>query len=598
MSSFRDPSADEGGLSAPAHLGPLGKAWWWFHFLVLVKLARLRFVAVLAAIGALIVYWDTLKAYYDRWTRPTSTMTATASGLEWFCPMHPQIVRDNAKDKCPICFMPLSKRTKSDAPDEPLPAGIVSRVQLAPYRVLLAGAQTVPVAYRRLVREITTVGNVEFDERLLSRVTVRAAGKSRIDRLFVNVTGQQVRPGDPLAWIYSPELANTAQNLIDARKRGSADLERNAADRLRLWGIDAEQIDEVRRTGTPVTHLAIRSTANGHVIRKYQTEGEYVDEGAKLYDVADLSAVWIEAQVYEDQIGVLKTGLKVQATAVAFPGRTFTGQVALVHPHLDPASRTLRVRFDIDNPKHELLPGMYATVRLQVPVAETDSMIRAALEDWRDRTAVALAFGTAVLADAIAPLVTLQHGLVLAVPEGAVIDTGSRQVVYRQTEPGTFEGVEVRLGPRCDAYYPVLAGLSAGDEIVTTGSFLIDAETRLNPAAGSIYIGGSSGSKSASNAVTARQAADAGEETKIAAALAKLNAADRRLAEDQRFCAVLPDSRLGSMGTPTKLMIEGRPVFLCCSGCESEALAHPAKTLGHAARRFNHRDTEAQRNPK
>lgn len=116
-----------------------------------------------------------------------------------------------------------------------------------------------------------------------------------------------------------------------------------------------------------------------------------------------------------------------------------------------------------------------------------------------------------------------------------MIDTGSRQVVYRQTEPGTFEGVEVRLGPRCDAYYPVLDGLKSGDEIVTTGSFLIDAETRLNPAAGSIYIGGSSGSKSAANAVTARQAADAGEETKIAAAIAKLSPADRRLAEDQRL---------------------------------------------------------------
>src|SRR5205807_981555 len=163
-----------------------------------------------------------------------------------------------------------------------------------------------------------------------------------------NVTGQLVRPGDPLALVYSPELATTAQNLIDAHQRSNAALERSAADRLRLWGIDAEQVEEIRRTGTPVTHLTIRSPAGGHVIRKYQTEGEYVEEGARLYDVADLSTVWIEAQVYEDEVAFLHDAvaqmLPVTVTTKSFPDREFQGTVTFIHPHLDARTRTLKVR--------------------------------------------------------------------------------------------------------------------------------------------------------------------------------------------------------------------------------------------------------------
>jgi Cu(I)/Ag(I) efflux system membrane fusion protein len=456
--------------------------------------------------------------------------------------------------------------------------------------VVLAGVRTAEVGYQPLAREVSTVGTVEFDERRLSRITVRAGGKSRIDKLYVNVTGQAVRQGDPLALVYNAELATTAQNLIDAHQSNNPNLQRSAADRLRLWGIDDAQIEEIRRTHTPVRHLTVRSPMSGQVIRKYQVEGEYVEEGARLYDVADLSTVWVEAQFYENQIALLKEGLAVSATTVAYPGREFSGRVALIQPHLDAASRTLRVRFDMDNRGLELRPGMYATVTLRVPVAELDQFTRAHAEAWASNTAVdvtahalgALAgfgggAGIGPLVESAVDVVRLHRGLVLAVPEGAVIDTGTHKVVYREAAPGVYEGVEVELGPRTDLYYPVVRGLAPGERVVTTGSFLIDAETRLNPAAGSIYLGGG-GSKGGPSAVTARPSMVGDEDAEAKAALAKLAPEDRRLAEAQGYCPVL-GSRLGGMGPPVKLTLQGRPVFLCCKGCESKARANEAATL-------------------
>src|SRR5687767_9961845 len=167
----------EGGLRAPPELSFWGKAWWWFHFLILVKIARLRFLVVLLVIGLVIVKWGTLVKYYERWTRGAHEAHATDTGVEYFCPMHPAIVRDNSKEKCPICFNPLSKRKVDDRGDEALPPGIVSRVQLSPYRVVLAGVQTWTVAPVAVHKEIRTVGFVEFNEREMKHVAARVKGR-------------------------------------------------------------------------------------------------------------------------------------------------------------------------------------------------------------------------------------------------------------------------------------------------------------------------------------------------------------------------------------------------------------------------------------
>ncbi len=593
-----DARNDEGGLRAPPGLGPLGKAWWWFHFVILVKLARLRFIAVLVAIGGVIAYWDTLNAYYEKWTRPLfGAETATSSDTEYWCPMHPTVVRDHP-DKCPICAMPLSKRKKGDKDEEEaLPPGVSQRVQITPYKVAVAGIETAEIGYRPLNKEIAAVGFVEFDERKLARISVRATGKSRIDKLLVNVTGQHVKKGEPLAELYSPDLVVTVQNLLDARQNNNRSLEKMARDRLRLWGIDDEQIDTIVKTGQPITHVIVRSPIHGHIIKKYQVEGEYVEEGARLYDVADLSTVWIEAQVYEDELAFLKLGLSVAATAKSFPNREFKGKLAFIHPHLDATTRTLKVRFDMDNAEHELRPGMYATVRFQSPVARLPMLREERQRLWSEQTASELTMaallspGLPTTSGGLASLLTAAteeaiaaRDLVLAVPESAVIDTGSRQFVYREAEPDVYDQLEVQLGPRSGAFYPVMSGLRLGDRVATTGSFLIDAETRLTAGAASTYFGASGGPQSDhhSSTTAARPSMTRDEDAKFQAVLNKLSPQDRPLVEALGYCPVL-GNRLGSMGAPVPVVLQGQKVFLCCKLCVKKAKANEKKTLAKAA---------------
>ena len=573
-------SDDEGGLRAPPGLTGWRKAWWWFDFIVLVKLARLRFLAVLGVIGIVITQWDLLAAYYDRWTRPATAEAGHGGDVEWFCPMHPAVVRDNPRDKCPICFMPLAKRKKGEHTDEALPAGVVSRVQLSPYRVVLAGAQTTRVEFQPLGKEITAVGYVEFNERGQRTVAARVAG--RIDKLYASETGQMVDRGDDLALLYSPELVVTEQNLLDARRPGAGLDLASATRRLELLGIGADQVDEILRRGKPSMELKIRSPISGHVIKKYVREGQYVQEGMPLYDIADLSTVWIQAQVYEDDLQFLPADqlahgpipeaerTPVVATTRAFADEPFQGTLAFIYPHVDQETRTVAVRFELDNPGHKLRPGSTATVTIKVQPGRLALFRR-----------VAEAGGVSAE--------MLTEGRVLAVPESSVIDTGRQTIVYRQTSPGVFDGVLVKLGPRMvgphrSDWYPVLSGLELGDEVVAAGSFLIDAETRLNPAAGSIYFGGSGGSSKSAAAGNVRPSTPDDEGAKLSAELAKLSEEDRRLVAEQQFCPILPENKLGSMGPPVKVSLEGQPVFLCCAGCKQNAEAHPRATLAKVAK--------------
>ena len=533
---------------------------------VLVPLARLRFLFILGAIGLLIVKWDDLVAQYEKYVRPAAGADAIDPNHEYFCPMHPTVVRDTNKDKCPICFMPLSKRKRGEQADVALPAGTVARVQLSPYRIVLAGVRTAPVEYHTLTREITTVGTVEFDERKLKAVAARVKG--RIDTLRVNQTGQMVHAGDPLAELYSPDLVVTVQNLLDARAATNKVQEGLARDRLKLWGIDDAQVEEIATAGKPITHLTIRSPIDGHVLKKYVREGQYVEEGGPLFDVADLSTVWVQAQLYEDDLAFLpagghdpKTGkpdyaLEATAATRAFPGRPFTGTLSFLFPHVDAETRTLTVRFDVPNKSHELRPGMTATVTLKLG------------HDLLMKTPAGARLQT-------------RDGKTLAVSEASVIDTGARKVVYRQVLPDTFDGVAVELGAKLHAadgavFYPVLSGLAEGDRVVTAGSFLIDAETRLNPALGSIYVGGSSGGKG--GAAVVRPTTPEDKDAKVEAALAQLTPENRKLAEAQRWCPVLGE-QLGSMDVPVKLDLPGGAVFLCCKGCVKQAKADPVKAL-------------------
>ncbi len=628
-------------------------AWHSIWFATKAIEIRLRFIAVLVGIGLLIGYWDTIKNYWDKWTRPAAASAALSADNEFYCPMHPSVIRDKpdpggAVPKCPICGMPLSRRKKGELPE--LPEGVVSRVQLSPYRVQLAGIKTVDVEHRPLAVEIRTVGYVAIDERKLSRIVVRASGY--VEKLYVNESFAEVESVYALAEIYSPELYSSAKELLIARKGTNAGLGEIARERLRLLGVADKEIDEIIRTGEAGSRLIIRSPHRGHVFEKRIVEGDSVEAGQTLFEVADLSTVWIEGEVFEKDVATLRSGQTVEASVEAFPGRVFEGRVSLVHPHVETSTRTLRVRFELDNPGHMLRPGMFATIRLTTPiqavepfrsqlVAQRANPLRttafATVSDKSpdgdsasdtqskqdDEALIALqkvcpvtgaklgSMGKPVRTDAaghpvflccagcedkiaarpdyyLARLRTVTDEGVLAVPEQAIIDTGKQKIVYIEREPGLFEGVAVTLGPLSDGYYAVINGLLPGDRVASAGAFLVDAETRLNPAAASTYFGASgapsSGAPPSSTRSTSEEAprgpmADAdGQSDEERQNIAKLPAADRKIADIQRVCPIT-DMPLGSMGVPYKMIVEGKPLFLCCEGCKGKVAEDPQAAL-------------------
>jgi Cu(I)/Ag(I) efflux system membrane fusion protein len=522
-------------------------------FILKVVEVRLRFLAVLVVTGLVLGNWDRLANTWDKWTRPARPAAAKtlAPEIELFCPMHPSVVRyaleaNGEVPKCPICGMPLSERRKGSAAS--LGAG---RVQLSPERIELAGVKTAVVGFLPLVQVIEASGSVQYDESRLSKIVTRVNGY--LEKLYVNKSFIPVEEGEPLAEIYSPELYTAIRELLLSTKPpGNTGLENASRERLRLLGVDEKEIDKIAQSGKSDYRIVIRSPQSGHVIQRDVVRGSYVAVGTSLFEVADLSTVWIEAYVYEKDLPFLREGMQVEAWVEAVPNRAFTGTIALVHPHVEAATRTNTVRFTVDNPDHLLRPGMFATVRIETPLSE--------LAPWKS---------------APADSAIVRSGSVLAVPERAVIDTGSKKVVYVEREPGLFEAVRVELGPRVGDDYPVLSGLSAGEHVASAGAFLIDAETRLNPAAASTFAGAAGGPTSSPSPTTS----SAGESPIDPERWKELSPEDRRLALEQRTCPISNDV-LGEMGTPVKVIINGKAIFLCCKACKPQLEERTKKSGG------------------
>jgi Cu(I)/Ag(I) efflux system membrane fusion protein len=595
VASEASPTPSEND-SAPVDAMPHTR-WQKLRLVGLVILKRVRFIAVLASVGVFIGYWDTVMNYWEKWTQPQSVASHEFEpGHEFYCPMDPQVVRSTYEPngdvpKCPICGMPLSERKKGEAAK--LPEGVTGRVQLSPERIQLAGIKTVTVDYRPVAKQTKTVGYVTFDETRLSRIVSRVDGY--VEKLYVDETYTVVHKGDPLAEVYSPELFSTARELVLAtRDRGVPDLAVAARNKLLLLGVSQQEIDGIVASGQPSPRLVIRSPQAGYVVDKKIVVGASVEAKMTLFEVADLSTVWIEADVYEKDIPFLQVGQKVEATVEACPHRVFTGKLALIHPQLQTNTRTNRIRLKLDNPQHELRPGMFATVRINTPLESIEPYKTVAAEHGR------------MVPVSLSGANTPPQYEFLCVPERAIVDTGSKKVVYVEREPGMFEGVEVELGPRHDDYYPVTKGLKPGDKVAAAGGFLIDAETRLNPAAAATYFGASGGPQSngrpsAPSAPSQRQgeqapadqgkpdsgrpkaepeprvavAAPAGEDLKN---IEQLPEADRKLALAQRICPVT-GAALGSMGVPVKITLRSQPVFLCCKGCMGKAKRSPDEML-------------------
>lgn len=529
------------GPAAPepsdAEVAPLTR-WQKFRLVVKVVELRLRFIALMALTGLAFAYWDEIGNRFDKWMRPAAERHAVVSGIEYYCPMHPQVVQDEPGN-CPICGMPLARRKKGEK--SVLPEGVTARVQLAPFRVRQAGIKTAEVGYAPLTRTLTALGNVGFDERRLASIASKVTGKSRVEKLHVNFTGKDVKAGEPLAELYSPELYQAVQELLVSARRadqGGAQVQtaagrsllgdrremvRLSAEKLRRWGITQAQIDEILTKGKSDFTVTILAPIGGTVVKKNVVEGQEVQEGYPMFEIADLGRVWVQAQVYEHQVGMVREGQAVEAAVDAFPGVTFPGKVEFVQPTLDPATRTVEVRFDVENAGRRLRPGMFATVTLTTPVADTPEfqtkvaataptghaghVASLKMDEHKNCPVTNARLGSMgdpipvdvggrkvwVCCAACPPRLKAQPARylsrleppprdeVLSVPESAVIDTGNRTVVYVESEPGVYEGRAVVLGPRTGDRFPVLEGLAPGEKVAAAGAFLIDAESRINP---------------------------------------------------------------------------------------------------------------------
>lgn len=324
------------------------------------------------------------------------------------------------------------------------------------------------VTRRTLVKSILATGAVNYDEKLSRKITAWIGG--RLDRLYVDEVGQVVKRGEPVAAIYSPQLYGTEQELLqavdylDELKRNHAlpeavaearDLVDATRTRLSLWGVTQPQIKRLEKSRKLSDHTVIYARIPGTVVAKPVEEGAYVKQGSILYRVVDLHTVWIYLEVYEQDIGLVHLGQKVDITTVSRPGESFSGRVTFIEPVMDARARAVRVRVTVHNRNHELLPGMYAEGSIKAPVA-TDA---------------------------------------LAVPESAVIRTGLRDIVLLSLGHGHFLPRRVRLGARVRNYYQVRSGLKAGDRVVTQASFLINSESQLQSALGQMGMPGMPGMK-------------------------------------------------------------------------------------------------------
>ncbi|MBZ0159499.1 MAG: efflux RND transporter periplasmic adaptor subunit [bacterium] len=329
-------------------------------------------------------------------------------------------------------------------------------VMVSPERQQLIGLKTGVVEYRSIERTIRTVGVVEIDERRLADVNIKIEGW--IESLFVNFTGERVKKGQPLLTIYSPDLVSTQEEYLQALRArqtlsnsrfadiasGAETLVNASKRRLQYWDISDEEIADLERTGTPRKSVTIDSPITGVVIEKMAVRGKKVMPGESLYKVADLSTVWIQGEIYEYEVPVVKLGQSASVTLASYPGEIFHGKVSYIYPVLTEKTRTIKVRFEFSNTKDwKLKPQMYANVALKIP-----------------------------------------FGKRLAVPDEAILDSGTQQLVFIDKGQGTFEPRDVKVGARADGYVEILAGLSAGERVVTSANFLIDSESQLKTAVG------------------------------------------------------------------------------------------------------------------
>jgi len=363
----------------------------------------------------------------------------------------------------------------------------------------LASIQVAPVERKFVAAEIRMFGKIDYDETKLAYITARVPG--RLDRLYVDYTGINVKKGDPLIYLYSPELITAQEELIQALKRVSTKNKNSefvqkdsfsmleaAREKLRLWGLTESQIKQIEKKNKPSDHIAIYAPISGTVIHKNAVEGMYVNTGTQIYTIADLNQVWVKLEAYESDITWIRYGQKVEILTEAYPGERFEGRISFIDPTLNAKTRTVTLRVNVENIDGRLKPGMfvkgivYSRLSAGGKVVEPDlagkwicTMHSEIIKDRPGKCDICempLVQTYAAAEPKDAPIV---------IPATVPLITGKRAVVYvRIPDNNTmFEGREVVLGPRAGNYYIVLKGLHEGESVVVNGNFKIDSAMQI-----------------------------------------------------------------------------------------------------------------------
>ncbi len=373
----------------------------------------------------------------------TSTSDETHMGHDhledevWTCSMHPQIRQDNS-GQCPICGMDLIPATvSSDVEWE-------GAVQMTPASLKIANVQTVRVEVANPKKEIFLNGRVKVDERRISEITAHYNG--RIERLLVNVTGQEVQRGQPLASVYSPQLVTAQKELFEAfqLKETNPTFFEAAVNKLKLWDLTDQQIEKILESEKVRYNFDVLSPRSGTIVTRNVNAGDHIYEGQSMFEVASLHQVWVVFDIYESDLPWIKEGDEISFTVQSLPGKEFASEISFIDPVISPERRVAQVRTELKNEGGELKPHMYAQGVLQASLATSKNE--------------------------------------LVIPKSAVLWTGKRAVVYVK-EPGfdqpTFSYREVVLGPEAGGQYVVNDGLQEGEEIVANGVFKVDAAAQL-----------------------------------------------------------------------------------------------------------------------
>lgn len=361
----------------------------------------------------------------------------TEAATEYTCSMHPQI-RQQGPGKCPLCGMDLIPVSSASGSSN------LHVHEMTPEAIALANIQTTKVRSVSATNELTLTGKIKVNEQQLSVITAKFPG--RIEKLFVNFEGQEVRRGERLATIYSPELVTAQRELLEAKKMAniSPQLYEAAKEKLRLWKISDKQIEQIETTNEVFTTLDVFADASGVVTKRQVSLGDYVSTGSIMMEIANLSSVWVVLDAYETDLAWIKTGSTITFTVPSLPGKEFNATIQYINPSLNTETRTVDVRAVVPNTGNQLKPEMLVNATLQ---SKMDS---------------------------------LREGLV--VPATAVLWTGKRSVVYVKQMGSTpaFERREITLGARMKDLYIVESGLEEGEEVVSNGVFAVDASAQLS----------------------------------------------------------------------------------------------------------------------